>query len=90
MEHGARSFMDVIGDCYSKQVDLIKYSTVFFQPFIYSVVNFEGTLYFPEFQEQVRRGAVLKYEVRSLIFMRCDDTDFPWSFLTVVYKWKHP
>ena len=23
-----------------------------------------GTLYFPEFQKQVRRGAVLKYEVR--------------------------
>ena len=23
-----------------------------------------GALYFPEFQKQVRRGAVLKYEVR--------------------------
>ena len=29
------------------------------------------------FQKEVSRGAVLKYEVRSLIFMRrCDDTDF--------------
>ena len=35
----------------------------------------------------VRRGAVLKYEVRSLIFMRrYEDTDFPWDFLTILYK----
>ena len=35
----------------------------------------------------VRRGAVLKYEVRSLIFMRrYEDMDFPCNFLTVLYK----
>ena len=28
------------------------------------VTHFCGALYFPEFQKQVRRGAVLKYEVR--------------------------
>ena len=35
----------------------------------------------------VRQGAALKYEVRSLIFMRIyEDTDFPWDFLTILYK----
>ena len=35
----------------------------------------------------VLRGAVLKYEVRSLIFMRrYEDMDFPWRFLVIFYK----
>ena len=35
----------------------------------------------------VRRGAVLKYEVCSLIFMRrYEDIDFPWHFLVIFYK----
>ena len=35
----------------------------------------------------VRQGAALKYEVRSLTFMRIyEDTDFPWDFLAIFYK----
>ena len=35
----------------------------------------------------VRRGAVLKYEVRSLIFMRRYEVmNFPWDFVAIFYK----
>ena len=37
-------------------------SDIWFMCSIKLIIN--GALYFPEFQKQVRRGAVLKYEVR--------------------------